>query len=202
MSLSTRNSNTETNNPFLPTRNRIQNTLRAKSNPTNIRAMKRLQLKSKRYGRLIPVRFHHRARGGQAMWLCRCACGKSKIARAADLNSGATKSCGCIHATVIKHGNARLGKNTKEYRIWAAMKQRCQNPNALAYPRYGARGITVCKRWQKFQNFLKDMGRKPRRLTLGRKDSRLGYCPENCRWETYRQQNTNPTNSNRINRTP
>lgn len=80
---------------------------------------------------------------------------------------------------------------TKTYRVWANMKTRCQNPNSPVYARYGAKGITVCPRWQLFENFLADMGEVPEGLTLDRVDGSKGYSPENCRWATLRQQSWN-----------
>lgn len=64
------------------------------------------------------------------------------------------------------------------------MLARCGNANHAAYPRYGGRGITVCERWQKFENFLADMGERPGDLTLDRIDNDRGYEPGNCRWTT------------------
>ena len=36
-----------------------------------------------------------RSVAGQALWLCRCNCGKTKILFGGSLRSGGTKSCGC-----------------------------------------------------------------------------------------------------------
>jgi hypothetical protein len=78
---------------------------------------------------------------------------------------------------------------------WCAMRRRCSNPADSAYPSYGGRGITVCDRWQVFENFLADMGYRPAGMSLGRIDNDQGYCPENCRWESSRQQNNNKRNN-------
>lgn len=89
-----------------------------------------------------------------------------------------------------KHGLA----HTKTYKIWAAMKGRCQNPNDKDYPGYGGRGITVCERWQSFENFYEDMGEKPIDRSIDRIENNLGYCKDNCRWATPTEQNNNSTN--------
>jgi hypothetical protein len=71
------------------------------------------------------------------------------------------------------------------------MLARCNNPNATNWPRYGGRGVTVCDRWRKFENFLADMDVPPPGLTLDRKDNNLGYFKENCWWATVSEQNRN-----------
>lgn len=78
------------------------------------------------------------------------------------------------------------------HRAWVDMKARCQNPNSASYKNYGARGITVCERWlHSFPNFLEDMGERPKGLTLERINNDSGYYPDNCRWATWSDQNSN-----------
>jgi hypothetical protein len=84
------------------------------------------------------------------------------------------------------------------YNIWCAMKGRCLNPADQSYLNYGGRGITVCKRWLNFDNFLTDMGMpSDRKLCLERMDNDKGYSPKNCKWATRKEQQNN-TRRNRI----
>lgn len=85
----------------------------------------------------------------------------------------------------------RMSK-TPTYKTWLKMRERCNNPRASQYKWYGARGVTVCDRWQdSFENFLSDMGIRPDGMTLDRRDGALGYSPENCTWATHAEQTFN-----------
>lgn len=62
------------------------------------------------------------------------------------------------------------------------MLERCRNPQHTHFEHYGGRGIRVCDRWLKFENFLADMGEPPKGYTLDRERVDEGYHPGNCRW--------------------
>lgn len=162
-----------------------------------------LELAGQRFGRLTCLRPDGR-RSRYVLWFCRCDCGTSLLATANHLRSGSTRSCGCLRREVARtaalarkgvglaHGQACRGQETPEYRIWRSMLNRCANPKVHNYQRYGARGIRVCARWKKFENFLADMGRKPSpNLSLDRINNDGNYEPGNCRWATASQQALN-----------
>lgn len=96
--------------------------------------------------------------------------------------------------------NPPPGPNARQshplHRTWANMIQRCTNPNNTSYHRYGGRGIKVCKRWRNFLLFIEDVGVKPTpNHTLERKNNDKGYCPENVRWATFKEQHSNREDS-------
>jgi hypothetical protein len=85
----------------------------------------------------------------------------------------------------VAHGAARRGKRLPEYGVWAKMRSRCEKPTDRSYVNYGGRGLAVCERWQKFENFYADMGPRPSKdHTLERVDNYKGYTPDNCVWAT------------------
>ena len=134
--------------------------------------------------------------GGRRHWECMCVCGTVAIVAGAHLNNGNTRSCGCLckemtKKTVTKHGKSK----DRAYTSWAGMLYRCGNDSCTKYYRYGGRGISVCDRWYKFENFYADMGDPPPGLSIDRIDNDLGYYPENCRWATQETQTQDSSRS-------
>ena len=85
------------------------------------------------------------------------------------------------------------------YQSWADMRSRCNNPKHKRYFQYGEIGIGVCERWDDFEMFVADMGGlKPTGKSLGRKDKRKGYAPNNCAWMSYSDNNRNFKDMTRV----
>lgn len=142
-----------------------------------------------RYGRLVVVeQTPGRSVGGQVLWVCRCDCGNVRVLNGNALQSGNTKSCGCLTHGRPKHGMS----GTAEYRAWKAMKERCLKPNNPRYADYGGRGITIHPDWvASFEAFFSVVGRRPDGTSLDRIDNEGNYEPGNVRWATASQQANN-----------
>lgn len=77
------------------------------------------------------------------------------------------------------------------------MKSRCRNVNDPSFRDYGGRGIGYAASWESFDAFYRDMGDRPRGMTLDRIDVDGPYSLENCRWAPKEVQARNRRN-NRI----
>lgn len=83
--------------------------------------------------------------------------------------------------------------HTKIYQVWKSMRRRCNNPKDKRYIHYGGKGVKVCERWDKFENFIKDMGFPPKGFSIERIDVNGDYCPENCTYIPLDKQSENST---------
>lgn len=78
--------------------------------------------------------------------------------------------------------------NHELYNVWNAMMNRVYNKKDKGHRLYGARGITVCKRWHDVRNFIADMHPRPTGRSIERVNNDKGYSPKNCKWATAAEQ--------------
>lgn len=129
----------------------------------------------KRFGRLTVISRAETA-NGQARWNCACDCGGVTVVAGGNLTNGKTNSCGCLSSYSMQHSHRKHGYvYTQIYYVWSGMLRRCLNGADPAWKYYGGRGITVCKRWRKFENFLADMGEKPVGAPVSITERGIGY---------------------------
>lgn len=136
------------------------------------------------------------SRNGKTFWMAVCVCGNRKEVQASELTrkrGGRAPSCGCMTRQLQSRARTTHGKtHTAMYYTWRAMIDRCRLPSHAAYHNYGGRGIGVCERWQRFENFYADMhAGYAKGLTLDRRDNEAGYSPGNCRWVDRKTQANN-----------
>jgi hypothetical protein len=120
---------------------------------------------------------------------CKCDCGNVSEVAYTDLQTGHSKSCGCLLLdTITTHGLSK----TPTYVSWKNMKTRCTNTNTPKFYNYGGRGVSYDPKWETFEGFYQDMGDRPSlNHSLDRVDPNGHYTKNNCRWATVGEQNLN-----------
>ncbi len=176
--------------------------------------MDKIEMIGKQFGRLTVIA-ESKSHGAESRWICKCECGvTTKPIRGSSLRRGATRSCGCLQKEIVRE---RITKHpphyhtthnesySRLYKVWQGMKSRCTNPNSTSFQNYGGRGIAVCAEWlndfQAFYDWAMSNGYEPAvkrgKCTIDRIDVNGDYCPENCRFVSMKEQNSNKRKSNR-----
>ena len=150
-----------------------------------------------RFGRLSVTKVVGRAHG-KLLWECLCDCGNIKVTSSSDLSTQRTRSCGCYRRDKAASINPRKYaiEDRVEYIAWRNMMHRCYKVWEPKYKWYGAKGVVVCSKWQTFEGFFEDMGKRPAPgLSLDRINTFGNYELMNCRWATSKEQQNNRRNS-------
>lgn len=150
-------------------------------------------LAKKKFGHLIVIELAPHDQNGNVQWLCRCDCGNEIIVPSKSLIKGDIKSCGCT----------RIRTKSDLKKTWNAIKQRCFNPNNIAYKNYGGRGITMYPDWvddfQAFYDYLSQLEHfDDKAYTLDRIDVNGNYEPDNLRWADAKTQARNKQNNHLV----
>jgi hypothetical protein len=145
----------------------------------------KLNLSGQRFGRLFVVDYSPEKKR-ESYYRCVCDCGNEKTVRGSSLTRGDSTSCGCWRVEQGRKVGLKSAVHkmlgTPTYETWRSMKRRCTNKNERAYKWYGAKGVTICEKWQTFEGFYADMGDRPEGKTLDRINPFGNYEPSNCRW--------------------
>lgn len=162
-------------------------------------ARKSEDITGQKFGRLTAIGGYDRSTG-VTYWDFQCECGIVKSIPVRSVKNGAISSCGCLKSDVMRvrktsHGYNGRGNRSLVYSSWGGMVARCTNSNIPQWNDYGGRGIKVCDRWLKFENFLADMGECPNGMSIDRIDVNGNYEPGNCRWATPKEQSRNRRNT-------
>jgi hypothetical protein len=145
---------------------------------------RKTSLIGRRFGRLTVIEISDKKdKHGSTFYRCRCECGKETVTRAAFLENGRTRSCGCLaKENAVKHH----GSHSRLYHIWYGVIRRTEDSSRKEYNACGARGIQMCREWrgdfEAFRDWALENGYSDT-LQLRRKDKAGSYCPENCIWE-------------------
>lgn len=161
-----------------------------------------IDLTGKKFGRLTVISIADKTKYGYK-WNCVCDCGNKIVAFGTNLRNHNTMSCGCYQKdrareTQLKHGDSKRHSRARLYGCWSDMKTRTQNPNSTSAKNYIKQGVQCCDEWaksyKKFKLWAISNGYSDG-LTLDRINVKGGYCPENCRWTTKKEQARNKRNT-------
>lgn len=164
-----------------------------------------VDITGQKFGRLTVIKRVENSTDNRPQWLCKCECGRETKARGYGLKRGKILSCGCYHIEKARE----IGKSksihglseTRLYRIWHDMKNRCYSKKHKSYNNYGGRNIIVCEEWlndfKAFYDWSMQNGYSDN-LSIDRKDTNGNYTPNNCRWADKETQQNNKRNNHYI----
>lgn len=168
-----------------------------------------IDLTGQKIGKLTVVKRAENTNHGAARWLCKCDCGNFTVVIGDELRKGSTRSCGCLAREITSNrmkcsipcNKTHDKTGTHIYKVWQAMKRRCNNPSDNSYDRYGGRGISVCECWQNsFEKFYDYVSKLPhfeeKGYTINRINNNGNYEPNNVEWAD----DTTQANNRRTNR--
>lgn len=174
-------------------------------------ATRSAKMVGRRFGMLEILERAGSNKAGRALWLCRCECGNEIVMPTSTIKS--KRHCGCqtkrlqseasknrLHARGIKtHGDS----NSRLYRVFIGMIDRCEREGHKQYANYGGRGIKVCVEWRHDYSAFRewalangyDEGAAHGDCTIDRIDPDGDYSPTNCRFIDMRTQQNNKRNN-------
>lgn len=130
---------------------------------------------------------------GRVKYICECDCGSTAVVTGSYMRDGRSKSCGCLARELSRERATDHGMTKHRlYPTWHSMMSRCYNSASPAFRDYGARGISVCKRWHDVKKFVHDNDHLAiPGLSIDRIDNDGNYTPDNTRWATRCEQSHN-----------
>jgi hypothetical protein len=145
-------------------------------------------------GRITVIKYSHRDKAGNCIWLCKCECGNVFLKPARLIRK--VTGTGCNKCQNITHGLS----TSRIHRIWTGIKTRTSPNNSEKYPHYSGRGITHCKEWDQFEPFYEwaMANGYSDNLSIDRIDVNGNYEPSNCRWVTMAEQAKNKTTNRHL----
>jgi len=158
-----------------------------------------------KFGFLTVISSKETKKNNLYFWKCKCKCGTILTVWNHNLLNGNTKACRCVTRKHLKEKCFKHGmSHTKFWNVWCEIRRRCYNKNTRSYKDYGGRGINVCEKWLKFENFYKDMYKDYEKhiKQFGKKNTSIerinnegNYKKNNCKWATQLEQANNKRNN-------